>query len=212
MKKILLTAAAFALIGIVALIITPAPKNEIEPVRLPAPVTQVREQRIPQTIPAFPPPVPPQETVTTPPPAPVLDPRQKWLDALYESPSIADRLAAARQLAARNDEAGMTDLAKFVAAAEATGEETLQPIAQQVASVLGQMRGPGIVALATELAYSASPLVAQAAVDAAVASEPTNAPQQFSATVLPNPPDQRQLEEFIQRLHESEAYPQKQGK
>ena len=140
-------------------------------------------------------------------PPPAQDPREEWLTTLYDSPSIADRLAAARQLAARNDETGMTGLAMFIAAAEATGDVTEQLFAENVASILGQMRGPGVQALATELAYSASPLVAQAAVDAAVASEPAAAPQQFGVAMLPNPVDQRQLEEAVQQLHESETNP-----
>ena len=205
MKKVLLTSAALAAIGITALVIINEPEKESPTVQATAPVAQVREQSAEQEPPSFTPPA--QETVTTPllPPAP--DPREQWLATLYDSPSVADRLAAARQLAARNDETGMTDLALFIAAAEATGEETLLPLAEQVAGILGQMRGPGVQALATELAYSASPLVAQAAVDAAVASEPVAAPQQFGVAMLPNPADQQQLEEAIQRLHESETNP-----
>lgn len=167
-----------------------------------APVAQLREKSAEQEPPTFPPPA--QETVTAPPqPAPEL--REQWLAALYDSPSVADRLVAARQLAARNDETGMTDLAMFIAAAEETGDDTVLPLAENVARILGEMRGPGVQALATELAYSASPLVAQAAVDAAVASEPAAAPQQFGVAALPNPVDQRQLEETIQQLHESET-------
>lgn len=205
MKKVLLTTAIIAAVGIAALIIINEPEKEIPPVQGPAPVAQVREQSAEQAPSSFTP--PPQEPVSTPPPPPAPDPREQWLVTLYGAASIADRVAAARQLAARNDETGMTDLALFIAAAEATGDETVLPLAEQVASILGQMRGPGVQALATELAYSASPLVAQAAVDAAVASEPAAAPQQFGVAVLPNPAEQRQLEEAIQRLHELEINP-----
>lgn len=205
MKKVLLTTAALAAVSITALVIINEPEMEIPPVQTPAPVAQVREKSAEQAPPSFTPSA--EVTVTTPPPPPAPDPREQWLATLYDSPSVADRLAAARQLAARNDEAGMTDLGMFIAAAEETGDDTVLTLAEQVASILGQMRGPGVQALATELAYSASPLVAQAAVDAAVASEPAAAPQQFGVAVLPNPADQRQLEEAIQRLHESETNP-----
>ena len=212
MKKVLLTSAALAAVSITALVIINEPENERPTVRTPAPVAQLREKSAEQAPPSFSPPA--RETVTTPPPPPPApDPREQWLATLYDSPSVADRLAAARQLAARNDEASMTDLAMFIAAAEETGDDTVLPLAEKVASILGQMRGPGVQALATELAYSASPLVARAAVDAAVASEPAAAPQQFGVAVLPNPVEQRQLEEAIQRLHESETNPpQKQEK
>jgi hypothetical protein len=52
----------------------------------------------------------------TPPPT---DPREQWLTTLYESPSVADRLQAAQQIAARGSEMAFRDLATFVAAAEA---------------------------------------------------------------------------------------------
>ena len=102
-------------------------------------------------------------------PAAVTDP---MLDLLYDSPSPSVKLTAARQLAVRNDEASFCSIARVLMAAEMTGEPTNETLAKELAKILGQMRGPQIQAIATELAYSPSPLLSAAATDAAVASDP----------------------------------------
>jgi hypothetical protein len=203
MKSIFLTTVGSVTVGVIALlIITSSPEQDNMPVEAPAPVGKVRARHAAQPPRTFT--APSQDIVATPLPA-TLDPHEQLLDTLYEAPSIPDRLAAARQIGALNNDTGMTDLAMFIAATEATGDNTLLPLAEQVASILGQMRGPGVQALATELAYSASPLVAEAAVNAAVNSEPEQALQQFGVAMLPNPADQQQLDEAIERLCESES-------
>jgi hypothetical protein len=90
------------------------------------------------------------------------------LDILYEAPSASARLAAAQEIARQGNERAFDGLATFVAAAESTGEESLLSLATQVADVLGQMHGEAIHGIATELAYSPSALVAEAAVNAVV--------------------------------------------
>jgi hypothetical protein len=142
----------------------------------------------------------PEPVVNTSPPAP--NPREQWLNTLYESPSIADRLQAARQLAACGNEAAFLDLATFIVAAEATGEGALLGVAQQVAAILGQMHGEEIRTIATELAYSPSAIVAEAAVNAAIVAEPAQAPQWFESGMVQNPADQSALDEYLQKLQE----------
>ena len=142
----------------------------------------------------------PELVVNTPPPVP--NPREQWLNTLYESPSVADRLQAARQLAVRGDEAAFLDLASFIVAAEATGEGALIDLAQQVATILGQMHGAEIQTIATELAYSPSKVVAEAAVNAAVAAEPAQVPQWIESGTVQNPADQRALDDYLQKLQE----------
>jgi hypothetical protein len=147
------------------------------------------------------PPTPePELVVNTTPPVP--NPREQWLNTLYESPSVADRLQAARLLAVRGDEEAFLDLASFIVAAEATGEGALLDLAQQVATILGQMYGAEIQTIATELAYSPSELVAEAAVNAAVAAEPAQVPQWFESGTVQNPADQSALDDYLQKLQE----------
>jgi hypothetical protein len=144
-------------------------------------------------------PMPP--TAATPSaPTPAADPHEQWLNRLYESPSIDDRLAAARQIAARNDERGMSDLATFINAAEENGEPSLLALAGQVAEMLSQMQGPEIEGLATELAYSPSVLVAEAAVNAAVKSQPSQNPQKLLPGIVFPPEDQQAIHDFTQQL------------
>jgi hypothetical protein len=135
-------------------------------------------------------------------PIPVPNPREQWLSTLYESPSVEDRLQAARQLAACGNEAAFVDLTTFIVAAEATGEDALLSMAQQVAAILGQMHGEEIQTIATEFAYSPSGLVAEAAVNSAVAAEPAQSPQRFESGMLQNSPEQSALDDHLQKLQE----------
>jgi hypothetical protein len=131
---------------------------------------------------------------------PQTDLREQWLKVLRESPALADKLEAARHIAARGNEAAFVDLATFIAAAEATGDDTLVDIARQVAGILAQMRGTEIQAAATEFAYSPSALVAEAAVNAAVAAEPGTTPQWVDSGSFQNPADQKALDALLQEL------------
>jgi hypothetical protein len=139
--------------------------------------------------------------------APKPDPHEALLDTLYESPVNADRIEAARQIAARNDERGMSDLATFISAAEEHGDPSLMTLAEEVAEVLGQMHGPEVEALATELAYAPSSLVAEAAVNAAVRSKAN----QVSENVFPaqglTPTDQQALDDYVQIIRNEEEQP-----
>ncbi len=145
--------------------------------------------------------------IETPPPSPTTEAREQWLDALYQDPSVSTRLKAARDLAAEGTETAFVDLATFIAAAEEEGGEGLLSLAAQVASVLSQMRGDALSGIATELAYDTSPLVAEAAVDAAVRREIGDEPVELSASALPNPGDQQALDEYAERLHAIETAP-----
>jgi hypothetical protein len=211
MKKILLIAAVIAAFGITVLIVINGPEQESLPVQDPARAAQVRKQKVVQPNSSLP--SQPQGPVTSPPP-PASDPREQWLDTLYESPSIAERLAAARQIAARNDEQGMSDLATFISAAEENGEASLLALAGQLADILGQMHGPGVEAIATELAYSPSALVAEAAVNAAVKTQPVQAPQHFALGTGQLPADQNALDGYVQKMRQEEmqAEPQAHAK
>lgn len=205
-KLILLAALAFALIiGIAVFNMSRVPPladvattilndSELEPP--------------PITFAPAPAPEPARETApAAPPSAPDPDPREQCLDTLYQSPSVPDRLNAARQLAARGTEESFVDLATFIAAAEAEGDESLLHVAQQVADILGKMHGIEITAIATELAYGPSPLVAEAAVNAAIAAEPVAEPHQLGAYAQPDSHEQRELEEALQRFVNQENSP-----
>lgn len=139
------------------------------------------------------------------PTSPATNPPVQWLNTLYESPSATERLEAARQIAARGDETAFRNLATFIVAAEATGESSLLGMAQQVAAILGQMQGDQIQTIATELAYSPSALVAEAAVNAAVAAEAAQVPQGFEAGMAQNPADQNALDDYLQQLHQYDS-------
>ena len=139
------------------------------------------------------------------PTSPATNPADQWLTTLYESPSAAERLEAARQIAASGDETAFRNLATFIVAAEATGESSLLGMAQQVAAILGQMHGEQVPTIATELAYSPSALVAEAAVNAAVAAEPVQVPQGFEVGMAQNPADQNALDDYLQQLHQYDS-------
>lgn len=138
---------------------------------------------------------------------PQFDPNEALLDTLYESPVNADRLAAARQIAARNDERGMSALATFISAAEEHGDPSLVSLAGEVAKILGQMHGPGVEALATELAYAPSSLVAEAAVNAAVRSQTSQAPENVLPGQGVTSTDQQAIDDYVQNLRNEENQP-----
>ena len=77
-------------------------------------------------------------------------------------------------------------------------------MAQQVAAILGEMHGEEIQTIATELAYSPSDLMSEAAVNAAVAAEPAQAAQWFESGMVQNPADQSALDDYLQKLQESD--------
>lgn len=112
-------------------------------------------------------------------PEPIVAP-DSVLDTLYGSLSVSAKLAAARQIAARGDESSFRSIATVLMAAEMTGEATNETLAKELAQILRQMRGPQIQAVATELAYSPSPLLSEAATDAAVASDPAMRREQLA--------------------------------
>lgn len=198
---LLIFAAALAIVGIAALTRTSGPEQGAVPERDHAPVAKAQAQPKPVAMPDF---TAPQQTSIAPVPAPAPDPHEQWLDRLYESPSIADRLAAAQKIAARNDERGMSDLATFISAAEENGDASLLSLAGQVVEILGRMHGPAIEGIATELAYSPSALVAEAAVNAAVNSHPTQAAQQLAPGTVHAPADQQALDGYVQQLLQAE--------
>ena len=102
------------------------------------------------------------------------------LDTLYDSSNFAVKLTAARQIAARGDENSFRSIAAVLVASEMTGEPTNEALAKELALVLRQMRGPQIQAVATELAYSPSALLSEAATDAAIASDPAMRREQLA--------------------------------
>lgn len=195
MKKIIVLAALVIAGVILSLTISPT-SNRAEKPAMPA----VTEQAQPADAPAVtaPPPREPEPVVSTTLPPP--DPREQWLKTLYESPAIDERLSAARQIAARGNESAFLDLPTFIAAAEATGDDTLVSVAREVASILAQMHGAEIQTAATELAYSPSTIVAEAAVNAAVAAEPAANRQWFDSGLFQNPAGQDALDAFLQQL------------
>ena len=141
---------------------------------------------------------PPVPVVSTTPLSP--DPRGQCLKTLYESPALAERLEVARHIAARGDESAFLDLATFIAAAEASGDNAHMDVARQVAGILAQMHGVEIQSAATELAYSPSALVAEAAVNAAVVTETGSTPQWVDSGSILNSSDQGALDAFLQQL------------
>ena len=194
-------AAALAIVGIAALMLTSDLEQGTVPERDHATVVKAQAKPKPVTMPHF---TAPQQTTTPPVPTPAPDPHEQWLGSLFESPSIADRLAAARQIAARNDERGMSDLAIFISAAEENGDASLLSLAGQVAEILGGMHGPAVEAVATELAYSPRSLVAEAAVNAVVKSQPAQAAQEFTPGAVHAPADQQALDGYVQQLLQAE--------
>ncbi len=197
MKKIIII-AVLIIAGVVLTLTHSSTSTSEETPAMPA----VTEQAQPADAPAATVLTPrePEPVVNTTPPTP--NPREQWLNTLYESPSVEDSLQAARQLAACGNEAAFLDLATFIVAAETTGEGALLDVAQQVAAILSQMHGEEIQTIATELAYSPSDLVAEAAVNAAVATEPAQAPQWFESGMVQNPADQSALDDYLQKLQE----------
>ena len=201
MKNHLLLTAAFVILGIATLILMPSPNPDDDiPSSTPKPAAQIQEQRVPSRLSSS-----NADTAPIPVAAPAANPREQWRETLYESPSLAERLAAARQIATRNDEEGMGDLATFISAAEATGDDSLLSLAAQVAEIMGRMHGLGIEAIATELAYAPSALVAEAAVNAAVKSKPEQAPQYFTLGTGYLPTDQAALDGYAQQLLQTET-------
>lgn len=188
--------AALVLAGVILTRTISPTSNRAEKPAMPAVTKQ--PQRAFVAVVTAPPSHEPEPSVSTPPPPP--GPREQWLKTLYESPAIDERLSAARHIAASGDEPAFLDLATFIAAAEATGDHTHVDVATQVASILAQMHGVEIQTIATELAYSPSALVAEAAVNAAVAAEPATTPQWFDSGLLPNPADQDALDAYLQQL------------
>ena len=197
MKRTILI-AVLVIAGVVLILPHSSTSTSEETPAMPA----VADQTLPANAPAATTLTPrePEPVFNTTPPAP--NPREQWLNTLYGSPAVADRLQAARQLAASGNEAAFLDLAAFIVAAEATSEGALRGVAQQVAAILGQMHGEEIQTIATELAYSPSELVAEAAVNVAVAAEPAQAPQWFESGMVQNPADQSALDDYLQKLEE----------
>lgn len=193
----LIIAATLAIVGIAALTLPSGPERGARSEHDPSSVAKAQAQPKPVTMPHF---TAPQQATTAPPP----DPHEQWLDTLYESPSIADRLVAARQIAARNDERGMSDLATFIGAAEENGDASLLSLASQVAEMVGEMHGPAIEGIAIELAYSPSALIAEAAVNAAVKSLPAQAAEEFTPGAEYAPADQQALDRYVQQLLQAE--------
>jgi hypothetical protein len=199
--NLLIIAAALAIVGIAALMVTSGPEQGevLESGRVPVCKEEARPKAVIMT--DFP---SSRQTSSAPVVTPAPNPHEEWLSTLYESPSIAERLAAARQIAARNDEPGMAALATFISAAEENGDPSLLLLAGQVAELLGAMHGLGVEDIATELAYSPSRLVAEAAVDAAVKSQPAQAAQQFTPGAAHAPADQQALDGYVQEILEAE--------
>jgi hypothetical protein len=196
--KIIIILAAFVIAVAILPRISPSSSPAERPA-LPAASDQVQPADDAPAV-TVPPHREPEPVVSATPPVP--DPSEQRLKALYESPILAERLNSARHIAARGDESAFLDLAKFIAAAEATGDDTLVEVASQVATILSQMHGTEIQGVATELAYSPSPLVAEAAVNAAVAAEPVASPQWFDSGSMQSPADQDSLDNFVQQLAE----------
>jgi len=195
MKKIIVLTALVVAGVILTFTISPT-SNRTEKLAMPAVTGQAQPADAPSV--TAPPPRKPEPVVSTTPPPP--NPREQRLKTRYKSTAFAERLSADRHIAARGDESAFLDLATIIAEAEATGDDTLMEVARQSASILAQMHGAEILTVATELAYSPSALVAEAAVDAAVASEPETNPQLFDSGLFQNPADQDALDAFVQQL------------
>lgn len=193
-KHIVLTTLVVA--GVVLTFTISPTSNRAEKPATPAVTGQAQPANAPSV--TAPTPREPEPLVSTMLPPP--NPREQRLKTRYESPGLAERLSADRHIAARGDELAFFDLAAFIAEAEATGDYTLVEVARQGASILAQMHGPEILTAATELAYSPSALVAEAAVNAAVASEPETNPQWFDSGSFQNPADQDALDAFVQQV------------
>lgn len=102
----------------------------------------------------------------------------------------------------------MTDLASFICAAEEQGGSDQLEIAKQVAGLLGQMRGADIGPIATELAYSPSALVAEAAVDVAVGSQQVESIPLVEPGEIGSLGEQDILDASAQSLMDSDGVPE----
>jgi hypothetical protein len=153
---------------------------------------------------------PAQGQATTPQPALIQQPadvlppvadivQSDVLQILYESPIESDKLRAAQQIASHGTEEAFLQLAAFVAAAEGTGDDAHLRVAKLVASVLGGMHSDEILDIALELAYSPSPLVAEAAVTASVASNREAIPQWIDPGAVLDPTEIADLEALLQQ-------------
>jgi len=94
--------------------------------------------------------------------------RQRAMNRL-SSEDPQEKLAAAAEIAAFNDEEAFESLAECIAREETSGDDDLD-VPRQLGAILTGMRGEQLAGVATKLAYSPSPTVAEAATDVAVTS------------------------------------------
>ena len=124
--------------------------------------------------------------------------------ALFESPYASERVAAAEKLALRQDEASFRAIATMLLAAEFSGDAQNERLAQDLATALRRMHGPQLQAVATEMAYGPSPLLAEVAVDAAVAAEPWSSAAEIGTAEMGYSP---QADAHAQQLLDGELHP-----
>jgi len=113
-----------------------------------------------------------------------------------------DKVAAAQVVAGFNDEDAFMAVAQCVARTEATGETHDLELATQLGEILSGLEGYHLIGIATELAYSPSHVVAEAATNVAIASSGVEVHDAFGTEV--NVSEATELDVFVDGLLQSD--------